>query len=39
VLLDIVSVLGNIVGGMWLLLIGLFVRAAAAGTYRQVIAR
>jgi CBS domain-containing protein len=40
VLLGIVNVLdGNLVGGMWYFLIGLFVRAAAAGSYRKLIAR
>jgi Zn-dependent protease/predicted transcriptional regulator len=40
VLLGIVNLLeGNLVGGMWYFLIGLFVRAAAASSYQQLIAR
>lgn len=30
---------GNIIGGVWYMLIGFFVRAAAAGSYRQMQAR
>lgn len=30
---------GNLVGGMWYALIGLFVRAAAAGSYQQLVTR
>jgi Zn-dependent protease/predicted transcriptional regulator len=30
---------GNIVGGMWYALIGLFVRAAAAGSYQQLVTK
>jgi Zn-dependent protease/predicted transcriptional regulator len=39
-LLGIFNVLtGNIVGGLWSFLIGMFVRAAAAGHYQQLVAR
>jgi Zn-dependent protease len=38
--LGVISVIGgNLVGGMWLFLIGLFLRAAAAGSYQQLVAR
>lgn len=30
---------GNLVGGMWFALIGLFVRAAAAGSYQQLVTK
>lgn len=30
---------GNLVGGMWYALIGLFVRAAASGSYQQLVTR
>ncbi|HEX2115466.1 MAG TPA: site-2 protease family protein [Alphaproteobacteria bacterium] len=33
------AVTGNIVGGMWYALIGLFVRAAAAGSYQRLVTR
>jgi Zn-dependent protease/predicted transcriptional regulator len=40
VFLGIASVLwGDVVGGMWLFLIGLFIRAAASSSYQQLIAR
>ncbi len=40
VVLGIVSVIGgNIIGGMWLFLIGLFIRSAASGSQQQSIAR
>jgi len=41
VLLGILNVVlaGNLVGGMWWFLIGLFIRAAAAQSYQQLIAR
>ncbi len=32
-------VLGNFIGGMWWFLLGLFVRAAAAGSYQQLLVR
>ncbi|HXV25560.1 MAG TPA: site-2 protease family protein [Alphaproteobacteria bacterium] len=40
VILGIISVIGgNIVGGMWLFLIGLFIRSAAMGSQQQLMAR
>ncbi|WP_119299583.1 site-2 protease family protein [Dongia deserti] len=40
IVLGIVSALyGNLIGGMWWFLIGLFVRAAASSSYRQVLAQ
>lgn len=40
VLLGILSVLfGNLIGGMWLFLIGLFLRAAAANSYQALLTR
>jgi Zn-dependent protease/CBS domain-containing protein len=40
IILGILSALyGNLVGGMWWFLIGLFVRAAASSSYRQVVAQ
>ncbi len=33
------AVMGNVVGGMWMALIGLFLRAAAANSYQQLVAR
>lgn len=39
IVLGIVSAFyGNLIGGMWWFLIGLFVRAAASSSYRQVVA-
>lgn len=39
IVLGIVSALyGNLIGGMWWFLIGLFVRAAASTSYRQLVA-
>jgi len=41
ILLGILNVIvaGNLIGGMWWFLIGLFVRAAASQSYQQLIAR
>jgi Zn-dependent protease len=40
VFLGIVSAIyGNLIGGMWLVLIGLFVRAAATASYQRLLAR
>jgi CBS domain-containing protein len=40
VLLGVLSVIGgDVIGGMWFFLIGLFVRAAAASSYQQLVAR
>lgn len=41
ILLGILNVIlaGNLVGGMWWFLIGLFIRAAAAQSYQQLVAR
>ncbi len=40
ILLGVINVIGgNLVGGMWYFLIGLFVRAAASGSYQQMMAR
>ena len=40
VVLGVISVLfGNLVGGMWLFLIGLFLRAAASNSYSTLLAR
>lgn len=40
IFLGVVNVFGgNIVGGMWMFLIGLFVRAAAASSYRALVTR
>lgn len=40
ILLGVINVIGgNVVGGMWYFLIGLFVRAAASGSYQQLMTR
>lgn len=40
IFLGVLDVLrGDLVGGMWLFLIGLFVRAAAAGSYQRLVTR
>jgi Zn-dependent protease/predicted transcriptional regulator len=40
ILLGVLNVVGgNLIGGMWYFLIGLFVRAAAASSYQQLMAR
>jgi len=40
IVLGVVSVLfGNFIGGMWWFLIGMFLRAAAQGSYRQLLLR
>ncbi|HEX6978395.1 MAG TPA: site-2 protease family protein [Alphaproteobacteria bacterium] len=33
------ALMGNVVGGLWMFLIGLFLRAAAGGSYQQLVAR